>query len=127
MDAVLVSALDSLVWRPKNPTKTDEHKKAVALQKTFDRIDDPTNSMLEHFRSSPDPLNKYLVAGPWGHEYLRKRKIDLEVYDSLLCEMLGASEADAGKILLNYAKLCRGIDAVEMQGLKAMKKEMPTK
>ena len=74
LDAVLVQALEVLVWRPRLASKTDEQKKAVALQKTFDRLENPAKAMLEHFQSSSDPLNKYLVAGPWGHEYLRKRR-----------------------------------------------------
>ena len=78
LDAVLVQALEVLVWRPRLASKTDEQKKAMALQKTFDRLENPAKAMLEHFQSSSDPLNKYLVAGPWGHEYLRKRKVDLE-------------------------------------------------
>ena len=48
LDAVLVQALEVLVWRPRLASKTDEQKKAVALQKTFDRRDDPAKAMLEH-------------------------------------------------------------------------------
>jgi len=102
-----------LVWRPRLASKTDEQKKAVALQKTFDRLDNPAEAMLEHYRSSSDPLNKYLVAGPWGHEYLRKRGIDLGDYDRELCELLGCRETAAGRIVLGYAGLRRAIDEVE--------------
>jgi len=115
LDAVLVQALEALVRRPKNPTKTDEQKRSAALQKTFDRLDLPAEAMLEHYRSSSDPLNKYLVAGPWGHEYLRKRKIDLEEYDRRLLEMLGCEDTPAGRIVLSYTRLCRAIDEVEKQ------------
>jgi hypothetical protein len=118
LDEALVQALNTLVWRPKNPTKADEQKKATALQKTFDRLDNPAMDMLEHFRSSSDPLNKYLAAGLWGHEYLRKRKIDLEEYDFRLCEMLGCQETAAGKFLQSYAMLCRAIDEVEKKALQ---------
>jgi hypothetical protein len=118
LDAALVQALKTLVYRPKNPTKTDEHKKAMALQKTFDRLDNPAKAMLEHFLGSSDPLNKYLVAGPWGHEYLHKRKIDPGEYDRSLCEILTAQETAAGKIILAYAHLERSLKAIEKEGLR---------
>jgi hypothetical protein len=113
LDAVLTQALVELVYRPRLATRADEQKKSVALQKTFDRLDDPARAMLEHYRSSSDPLNKYLVAGPWGHEYLRKRGIDIEQYDRELCTILGCEETAAGKIVLGYAELSRAIDRVE--------------
>ena len=118
LDAALLQALETLVCRPRNPTKTDEYKKATALQKTFDRLDSPAEAMLEHFRTSSDPLNKYLVAGQWGHEYLRKRKIDLEEYDRNLCEILAAQETAAGKIVLAYAHIERSLKAIEKEGLR---------
>jgi hypothetical protein len=125
LDAVLAAALEALVWRPRLARKTDEHKKAVALQKTFDRLEDPAGAMLEHFQSSSDPLNKYLVAGPWGHEYLRKRKVDLEDYDRELCEMLGCEENVAGKVVLSYAKLDRAIDVIEEKAMQALSIDVP--
>jgi hypothetical protein len=125
LDAVLVQALEALVWRPKNSTKTHEQKKATALQKTFDRLDSPAKAMLEHFQSSSDPLNKYLVAGPWGHEYLKKRGIDLEDYDRELCEMLGCEETAAGRIVRNYARLNRSIEMLQIQVQKAPDKQKP--
>ncbi|MCX6673776.1 MAG: hypothetical protein NTY37_08365 [Methanothrix sp.] len=124
LDAVLVQALEVLVWRPRLASKTDEQKKAVALQKTFDRLDNPMQAMLEHYRSSSDPLNKYLVAGPWGHEYLRKRKVDLEEYDKELCELLGCGETAAGRIVLSYTRLCRAIDKVEERAMQALSIEV---
>lgn len=124
LDAVMVQALQSAVWRPKNPTKTDEAKKAAALKKTFDRLDDPAKAMLEHYRGSSDPLNKYLVAGPWGHEYLRKRSVGLEEYDQELCEMLGCGETPAGKIVLGYAALGRAIDDLERSILASLQEEI---
>ena len=120
LDAVLVQALEALVSRPRNPTKTDEQKKSVALQKTFDRLTSPQEAMLEHFQSSSDPLNKFLVAGPWGHQYLQKRKIDLEEYDRRLCEMLGCEDTLAGRIVLSYTGICRAIDTVEEQATQAI-------
>ena len=114
LDAVLVAALEVLVWRPRLASKTDEHKKAMALQKTFDRLENPAQAMLEHFLSSSDPLNKYLVAGPWGHEYLRKRKVDLEDFDRELCELLGCGESAAGRIVRSYAILNRSIDELQI-------------
>jgi hypothetical protein len=114
LDGVLVAALVAVVWRPRLASKADEQKKAVALQKTFDRLDRPAEAMLEHYRSSSDPLNKYLVAGPWGHEYLRKRKVDLEDYDRELCEMLGCEETAAGRIVGSYAGLKRSIDELQI-------------
>ncbi len=120
LDQVLVQALQALVHRPRNPTKTDEQKKSVALQKTFDRMASPQEAMLEHYLSSSDPLNKFLVAGPWGHQYLQKRKIDLEEYDERLCEMLACQETLAGRIVLSYTGICRAIDAVEEQAMQAL-------
>ena len=120
LDAVLVLALEVLVWRPRLASKTDEQKKAVALQKTFDRLENPAKAMLEHFQSSSDPLNKYLVAGPWGHEYLRKRKIDLEDFDWELCEMLGCEETSAGRIVMGYAGLRRAIYKLQIQAQTAL-------
>jgi len=120
LDTVLVQALGALVSRPRNPTKTDEQKKSDALKKTFDRLDCPTEAMLEHYRSSSDPLNKFLVAGPWGHQYLQKRKIDLEEYDRQLCEMLACQDTAAGRIVLGYTRLCRAIDEVEVRAMQVV-------
>ena len=120
LDTVLVQALGALVSRPRNPTKTDEQKKSDALKKTFDRLTSPQEAMLEHYRSSSDPLNKFLVAGPWGHQYLQKRKIDLEEYDRQLCEMLACHDTLAGRIVLSYTRLCRAIDEVEVRANQAV-------
>jgi hypothetical protein len=114
LDGVLVAALEAVVWRPRLASKADEQKKSVALQKTFDRLDRPAEAMLEHYQSSSDPLNKYLVAGPWGHEYLRKRKVDMEDFDRGLCEMLGWGETAAGRIVRSYAGLKRSIDELQI-------------
>ena len=120
LDAALAAALESLVWRPELASKTDEQKKATALQKAFDRLDNPAQAMLEHYRSSSDPLNKYLVAGPWGHEYLRKRNVDLGDYDRELCEMLGCQDTAAGRIVRIYAWLRSAIDEVERLAQKVL-------
>ena len=120
LDTVLVQALEALVSRPRNPTKTDEQKKSDALKKTFDRLTSPQEAMLEHYRSSSDPLNKYLVAGPWGHQYLQKRKIDLEEYDRQLCEILACQDTVAGKIVLSYTRLCRAIDEVGVRAMQVL-------
>lgn len=122
LDAVLVQALETLVWRPKNPTKADESRKAAALKKAFDRSATPDKAMLQHYISASDPLDKWLVAGPWGHEYLRKRGVDLEDFDGVLCEILECSSSAAGKIVLSYARICRAVDEVETSALAAVEK-----
>lgn len=127
LDASLTQALETLVWRPKNLTKTNEQKKANALQKTFDRLDNPIEAMLEHYRTSSDPLNKYLVAGQWGHEYLRKRKISLKEYDQTLCDILGAQETVPGRFLREYASLSEAIDDIEKQAKRYLERETPKK
>ena len=120
LNTVFVQALQVVVCRPRNPTKTDEQKKSAALQKTFDRLTSPQEAMLEHYRTSSDPLNKFLVAGPWGHQYLQKRKIDLEEYDRKLCEMLACQDTLAGRIVLSYTSLCRAIEDVEARAMQAV-------
>ena len=123
LDAVLTAALEVLVWRPRLASKTDERKKATALQKTFDRLENPAKAMLEHFQSSSDPLNKYLVAGPWGHEYLRKRRIDLEDFDRELCEMLGCRDTEASRIVISHASLSRSINELQILAQKALSEQ----
>ncbi|HPS92488.1 MAG TPA: hypothetical protein PKV33_10040 [Methanothrix sp.] len=113
LDAALAKALETTVFRPRLASKSDEQKKAAALQKTFDRIDGPAPAMLEHYRSSSDPLNKFLVAGPWGHEYLKKRGVDLEQFDRELVEMLGCGESPAGRMMQGYAGIRRAIAEME--------------
>ena len=49
LDAILVQALESLVFRPRLASKSDEQKKAAALQKTFDRLEHPEKALLEHY------------------------------------------------------------------------------
>ncbi len=120
LDAAMVQALERIARKPKNASKADEKRKADALQKAFDRFPDPTATMLEHCRTTSDPLGKYLVAGPWGHEYLLKRQINQEPYYNELCELLSCSDSASRGVVLSYSKLSRAIDAVEESGLKAL-------
>ena len=72
--------------------------------------------MLEHYVSSSDPLNKYIVAGPWGHQYLVKRGIlwqDLRAFHMQLCEFLGCKDTVAGRIVLAYAGLSHLLDKLK--------------
>ena len=116
LDAVLVQALESLVFRPRLASKSDEQKRTLALQKSFDGLEHPEKALLEHYVSSSDPLNKYIVAGPWGHQYLTKRGIeaqDLQAFDVELCELLGCKDTAAGRIVLSYAGLSRLLDQLK--------------
>ena len=116
LDAVLVQALDILVFRPRLASKSDEQKKAAALQKTFDRLEHPEKALLEHYVASSDPLNKYLAAGPWGHEYLKRRGIDAEAmqaFNMQVCELLGCKDTAAGRIVLAYAGLSHLLDLLK--------------
>ncbi len=118
LDAARVQALERLVWRPKSANKQDEQRKAGALQKVFDGMPEPGKAMLQHYRATSDPLDKWLVAGPWGHEYLKKRHISSEAFDGELCEMLSCGGSAAGKVILSYSRLCRAIEEVEAAALK---------
>ena len=120
LDAALMQALESLVFRPRLASKSDLEKRALALQKSFDRMEDPAAGMLEHYTSTSDPLNKYLVAGPWGHEYLQKRKIDPGGYDLALCRLLGCQDTVAGRVVMSYASICRAIDELEAMAQGAL-------
>ncbi len=117
LDAAMVQALDAIVRKPKVASKADEKRKADALQRSFDRFPDPTKAMLEHFRSTSDPLDKYLVAGPWGFKYLTKRQIDSEGYYSELCGMLSCEDSAAGRVVMSYGKLNRAIGDVGEKAL----------
>jgi hypothetical protein len=120
LDAILVQALYALVFRPRLASKSDEHKKAAALQKTFDRLDHPEKALLEHYRATSDPLNKYLVAGPWGHEYLKRRGIeaeDLGAFDEEICELLGCGDKPEGRMVLAYAGLSRDLERLKCEQL----------
>jgi len=116
LDAALVQALESLVFRPRLASRSDEEKRALALERSFDGLEHPEKALLEHYASSSDPLNKYIVAGPWGHQYLKKRGIeaqDLQAFDVELCGHLGGKDTAAGKIVLAYADLSRLLDQLK--------------
>jgi hypothetical protein len=118
LDAAMVQALERLVWRPKSASRQDEQRKAEALQKVFDGMPEPGKAMLQHYRAASDPLDKWLVAGPWGHEYLKKRHIRSEAFDGELCQMLACGGSAAGMVVLSYGRLGRAIDQVEEAALK---------
>jgi hypothetical protein len=123
LDAILIQALEALVSRPRLASKSDEQKKADALQKTFDRLDNPEKALLEHYRATSDPLNKYLVAGPWGHEYLKKRSVEieaLEVFDGELCELLGCGDKPGGWMVLAYAGISRDLERLRSEKQKSI-------
>ena len=120
LDSARLQALEALVRRPRLASKADLDKKALALQKSFDRMDNPAQAMLEHYTSTSDPLNKYLVAGPWGQEYLQKRKIDSEEYDFTLSRLLGFQDTLAGSVVTSYSSICRAIDELEAKALNAL-------
>lgn len=120
LDSARLQALESLVRRPRLASKADLDKKALALQKSFDRMDDPAGAMLEHYTGTSDPMNKYLLAGPWGHEYLQKRKIDSEEYDQSLCGLLDCQDTLAGRVVTSYPSICRSIDELEAKALEAL-------
>lgn len=123
LDAILVQALEALVFRPRLASKSDLQKKAAALQKTFDRLNHPEKALLEHYRATSDPLNKYLVAGPWGHEYLKKRAIeaeDLGAFDEEICELLGCGDKPEGRMVLAYAGLSRDLERLRSEKQKSI-------
>jgi hypothetical protein len=120
LDAAMVQALDAAIRKPRNASKADEKRKADALQRAFDRFPDPTKAMLEHFSSTSDPLDKYLVAGSWGFEYLRKRNCDPEAYYRELCEVFACRDSSAGRVVLSYSKLNRVIGAVEERAMEEL-------
>lgn len=113
LDMAVAQALDKLIRRPKSANKIDEQKKIRSLQNWFDQLTDPTTAMLEHFKASSTPLDKYLVAGQWGHDYLRKRQINPEAFDGKLCELVSCSDSTTIGIVLNYGKMVKALDVVE--------------
>jgi hypothetical protein len=118
LDAAMVQALERLVWRPKSANKQDEQRKAGALQKVFDGMSEPGKGMLQHYRVTSDPLDKWLVAGPWGHEYLKKRNVSSEAFDRELCGMLACEDSAAGRVVLSYGRFSKAIDEVEETAMK---------
>lgn len=113
LDLAMAQALEKLIRRPKSANRIDEQKKIRSLQDWFDQLPDPATAMLEHFKASSSPLDKWLVAGQWGHEYLRKRHINPDAFDRLLCELISCLDSAVVGIVLNYGRLIKAIDAVE--------------
>ncbi|MDM7934591.1 MAG: hypothetical protein QUS08_04280 [Methanothrix sp.] len=120
LEMALNKALECLVMRPRSSSRADEERRARALKSTLDRLADPSSAMLEHYRTSSDPLSKYLVAGAWGHQYLLSRGIDLEDFDQGLCQALGCGDSPEGRLVLSYSRLCRALDAVEEAAERAL-------
>lgn len=118
LDAALMEALDSVVKRPRSASKSDEQKKSLALKRVFDGSPEPDKAMLQHYRASSDPLDKWLVAGPWGHEYLMKRSLDLEAFDRELCGMLSCGETAAGSLISSYSGLSKALEAVKETAMR---------
>jgi hypothetical protein len=130
LDLAMAQALNELIRRPKSANKIDEQKKIRSLQDWFDQLPDPASVMLEHFKASSSPLDKWLVAGQWGHEYLRKRHINSEAFDGWLCEMISCSDSATVGMVLNYGKLIKAIDAVDERAvgmIEAMEGDALTK
>ena len=130
LDLAMAQALDKLIRRPKSANKIDEQKKIRSLQDWFDQLPDPAAAMLEHFKASSSPLDKWLVAEQWGHEYLRKRQINPEAFDGKLCELISCSDSATVGMVMNYGKLIKAIDAVEervMKMIRAMEGDALTK
>lgn len=113
LDQAMIQALEKLVPRPRSATRVEEHKRMEPLQRWFDGLDDPTKAMLDHYRATSHPLDKYLLAGPWGFERLKNRKADLSAYYHDLCQMLRCSDPQATAVVLGYFDLARALDALE--------------
>lgn len=120
LDLAKAQALEELVKRPKSANKVDEQKMMDSLGKWFDQLPDPVFAMIEHFKASSNPLDKYLVAGKWGHEYLQKRRVNPEAYDGELCRLISCKDTATVNMIQRYGKLSRAIDAVEERALKIM-------
>ena len=113
LDQAMSQALKTLVRKPRKTNKVDEKRTIDALLRWFDQVPDPTGQMIEHFKATSNPLDKYLVAGPWGHEYLRKRGINTEAFDREICQALECGDSAASRLVLSYGSLNRAIDEVE--------------
>jgi hypothetical protein len=118
LDAAMKESLQTIAKKPRSAALPQERKKAEALQKAFDRFEQPEGAMLEHFRSVSDPLDKYLLAGPWGFEYLLKRGADLEAYYRELLPALGGGETAEELMVSSYARLIRAVDGLEETAMK---------
>jgi hypothetical protein len=120
LDQAMSQALKTLVRKPMKTNKVDEKRKIDALLRWFDQVPDPTGQMIEHFKATSNPLDKYLVAGPWGHEYLRKRGINTEAFDREICQALECGDSAASRLVLSYGSLNRAIDEVEGAALRSL-------
>jgi len=120
LDLARDQALDKLVKRPKSADKADEQKMMESLGRWFDQLPDPATTMIEHFKASSGPLDKYLIAGKWGHEYLQKRHVNPEVYDIQLCMLISCKDTAAAIMVQSYGKLSRAIDDVEEMAKKTL-------
>ena len=120
LDLARDQALDKLVKRPKIADKVDEQKMMDSLSRWFDQLPDPAPAMIEHFKASSSPLDKYLIAGKWGHEYLQKRHVNPEVYDIQLCMLISCKDTAASIMVQSYGKLSRAIDDVEEMAKKTL-------
>jgi len=121
LDAAMKEALETIAKKPRSGSLPQERKKAEALQKAFDSFEHPEAALLEHYRSVSDPLDKYLLAGPWGFEYLQRRGADLQAYYCELLPALGGGETAAMGMVQLYAKIGRAIDLVERQAIELLK------
>ncbi len=120
LDQAMSQALNTLVRKPMKTNKVDEKRKIDALLRWFDQVPDPTGQMIEHFKATSNPLDKYLIAGPWGHEYLRKRGINTEAFDREICQALECGDSAASRLVLSYGSLNRAIDEVEGAALRSL-------
>jgi hypothetical protein len=120
LDLARAIGVEILVKRPKSANKLDEQKMMESLGKWFDQLPDPVPSMIEHFKASSNPLDKYLVAGKWGHEYLQKRHINPEAYDGELYKLISCTDVAAVNMVQSYGKLSSAIDAVEQRAFKML-------
>jgi len=125
LDQAMSQALETLVRKPMKINKIDEMRKIDALLRWFDQVPDPTGQMIEHFKATSNPLDKYLVAGPWGHEYLRKRGINTEAFDREICQALECGDSAASRLVLGYGSLNRAIEEVEGTALRALDTDTP--
>ncbi len=120
LDAAMTGALGILIWRPKNTSKHDEKRRAEALKKSFDCSSKPIEAMVKHYRFASDPWDKFLIFGPWGHDYLKKRTQNLETFDGILCEIIQNCDSTARMIVLKHNGLSQAIDRLEEDALRLL-------
>ncbi|HWQ20718.1 MAG TPA: hypothetical protein VN455_13125 [Methanotrichaceae archaeon] len=113
LDQAVTQALEMLAPRPRSATRVEEHKRMESLLRWFDGLDDPDRAMLDHYRSTSHPLDKYLLAGPWGFERLKKSNVDLPSYYRDLWQMHKCSDPQAMAVVLGYSDLAKALDALD--------------